>query len=144
MKNGRADVRRTSPHVLFFISKCGKNLSQISLCAGSKGDSFPNVVFCCKISIFFRITSETQKVTVWYRKKVIYREESLWNSEQCTVRNGGPYGGVQEVYSILTTSLITIFVHINLKRKAIFTKNNRHTYMVFYSEKFFWKQLGIQ
>ena len=77
--------------------QCGKNLSQISLCVGSKDDSFPNVVFSCKIRLFFRITSETQKVTVWYRKKVIYREESVWNSEQCTARNGGPYGGAQEI-----------------------------------------------
>ena len=83
--------------VSVWISKCGKILNQISLCAGSKGDSFQKIVFCCKIRIFFRITSETQKVTVWYRKKVIYREESLWNSEQCSVRNGGPYEGAQEV-----------------------------------------------
>ena len=61
------------------------------------GDSCQIVVFCCKIRFLFRITSETQKVTVWPREKVIYREKSLWNSEECTVGNRVPYGGAQEI-----------------------------------------------
>ena len=101
-------TKRDKEECLFCISKCGKNLSQISLRAGSKGDGFQKIIFCRKIRIFFRITSEFQKATVWYRKKVIYREESLWNSEQCTVRNGGPYGGPQEVYSLWLRQSLTL------------------------------------
>ena len=87
---------------LIFENVCGKIWVKSPCVSRLNGDSSQKIVFCCKISFFFRITSETQKVTDWYRKKVIDREKSLWNSEWCAIRNGGPYGGAQEVYYILS------------------------------------------